>query len=175
MWFELPRQETCRGQTFPDSVCIFGRGVVETDLGKSVGNIPNVFLEEETGDLVGGERYEHTAERETCCAGHYERRLATMFSEITNRILELNGMRLAIAVIERRRGREADIEETMIEIYLPDVSTKCSEDVSEIPRGPSMSTATGLDLNEGPVRLSRSDATAPSGTSTTASTSTEPT
>uniref|UniRef100_UPI0038CC00B6 transposase n=1 Tax=Candidatus Collinsella stercoripullorum TaxID=2838522 RepID=UPI0038CC00B6 len=59
------------------------RGTVEDTL--------NGLLEEGAGDLACAERYERTAEREACCAGHYERKLATTSGEVTIRMPKLKG------------------------------------------------------------------------------------
>ena len=115
---------------------------------KTVEETPSGLLEEEAGDLVGAERYERTADREACRAGHCERRLATTSGEVTIRMPRLRGMRFTTAIIERYRRRETSVEEAMIETCLAGVSTRRIEDVSEILWGSSVSAATVSNLNE---------------------------
>ena len=100
---------------------------------------------------MGAERYECTADREACRAGHYERKLATTSGEVTIRMPKLKGMRFTTAIIERYRRRETSVEEAMIEMYLAGVSTRRIrriEDVSEILWGSSVSASTVSNLNE---------------------------
>ncbi len=115
---------------------------------RAVEEMLNGLLEEEAGDLVGAERYERTAEREACRAGHYERSLTTSSGEVTIRMPKLKGMRFATAITGRCRRRETSVEEAMIEMYLAGVSTRRIEDVSEILWGSSVSASTVSNLNE---------------------------
>ncbi len=115
---------------------------------KTVEDTLNALLEEETGDLVGAERYERTAECEAYRAGRYERGLTTTSGQVAIRMPKLKGVRFATAIIERYRRRETSVEEAMIEMYLAGVSTRRIEDVSEILWGSSVSAATVSNLNE---------------------------
>lgn len=115
---------------------------------KTVEDTLNGLLEAEADDLVGAERHGRTAEREAYRAGHYDRGLTTSSGEVTIHMPKLEGARLATAIIERYRRREAGVEEAMIEMYLAGVSTRRIEDVSEILWGPGVSAATVPDLNE---------------------------
>ena len=115
---------------------------------RTVEEMLNGLLDGEAGDLVGAERYERTADREACRAGHYERKLATTSGEATIRMPKLKGMRFTTAIIERCRRREASVEEAMIEMYLAGVSTRRIEDASEMLWGSSVSAATVSNLNE---------------------------
>ena len=108
----------------------------------------NGLLEEEADDLVGAERYERTADREACRAGHYDRRLATASGEVTLHMPKLKGMRFTTAIIERYRRRETSVEEAMIEMHLAGVPTRRIEDVSEMLWGSSVSASTVSNLNE---------------------------
>ena len=115
---------------------------------RTVEEMLNGLLDEEADDLVGAERYERTADREACRAGHYERRLTTTSGEVTIRMPKLRGMRFTTAIIERYRRRGTSVEEAMIEMHLAGVSTRRIEDVSEILWGSSVSAATASNLNE---------------------------
>ena len=115
---------------------------------KTVEDTLNGLLEAEADDLVGAERYERTAEREACRAGHYDRGLTTSSGEVTIHMPKLEGARLATAAIERYRRRETSVEEAMIEMCLAGVSTRRVEGVSEILWGSSVSAATVSNLNE---------------------------
>ncbi|WP_419005648.1 transposase [Collinsella stercoris] len=99
---------------------------------KTVEDTLSCLLEAETDELVGAERHGRTAEREAYRAGHHDRGPATSSGEVTIRMPKLKGARLATAAIERHRGREAGVEEAMIEMYLAGVSTGGIEAVSEI-------------------------------------------
>ena len=114
---------------------------------KTVEDTLNGLLEAEADDLVGAERHGRTAEREAYRAGHYDRGLTTSSGEVTIHMPKLKGARLATAAIERYRGREAGVEEAMIEMYLAGVSTRGIEDVSGILWGSSVSAATVPDLD----------------------------
>ncbi len=115
---------------------------------RTVEDTLNGLLEAEADELVGAERHGRTAEREVHRAGHYDRGLATSPGEVTIHMPKLKGARLATAIIERYRRREASVEEAMIEMYLAGVSTRRIEDVSEILWGSSVSSATVSSLNE---------------------------
>lgn len=115
---------------------------------KTVEDTLDGLLEAEADELVGAERHERTAGRESYRAGHHGRGPATSSGEVTIHMPKLKGARLATAAIERYRRRETGVEEAMIEMYLAGVSTRRIEDVSEIPRGPGVSAATVPDLNE---------------------------
>lgn len=115
---------------------------------KTVEDALNGLLEAEADELVGAERHGRTAEREAYRAGHYDRGLTTSSGEVTVRMPKLKGARLATAAIERYRGREAGVEEAMIEMHLAGVSSRRIEDVSEILWGSSVSAATVPDLDE---------------------------
>ena len=117
---------------------------------RAVEEMPDGLLDEEADDLVGAERYERTAGREACRAGHYERRSATTSGGVAMRMPKPKpeGMRFTTAIIERYRRREASVEEAMIETCLAGVSTRRIEGVSEILWGPSVSAATVSNPNE---------------------------
>ena len=136
----------------PEPIVSFNEESLKSDLRelvrRTVEDTLNGLLEEEADDLVGAERYERTADREACRAGHYERRLATTSGEVTIRMPKLKGMRFTTAIIERYRRRETSVEEAMIETCLAGVSTRRIEDVSEILWGSSVSAATVSNLNE---------------------------
>ena len=136
----------------PDSIVSFNEGSLRADLRelvrRTVEEMLNGLLDEEADDLVGAERYERTADREACRAGHYERKLTTTSGEVTIRMPKLKGMRFTTAVIERYRRREASVEEAMIEMCLAGVSTRGIEGVGEILWGSSVSAATVSNLNE---------------------------
>ena len=119
-----------------DPIVAFDEDAVRGELGelvrRTVEDTLNALLEEEADDLAKAGRYERTAEREACRAGHYERRLTTTSGQVTPKMPKLKGMRFATAVIERYKRRETSVEEAMIEMYLAGVSTRRIEDVSEI-------------------------------------------
>lgn len=95
----------------------------------------NAFLEERADNLVGADRYERTADREACRAGHYERGLTTTSGQVTLKMPKLKGVRFATAIIERYGRREASVEEAMIETHLVGVSARRIEDAGEILGG----------------------------------------
>ena len=105
-----------------DPIVTFDEQAIRNDLRElvrqTVEDTLNGLLEEEADDLVGAERYERTAEREACRAGHYDRKLVTTSGEVTVRMPKLKGMRFTTAIIERHRRRETSVEEAMIEMYL---------------------------------------------------------
>lgn len=115
---------------------------------KTVEEMLNGPLEEEADDLVGAERHGRTAGREAYRAGRCERKLATTSGEVTIRMPKLKGMRFTTAIIERYRRRETSAGETMTEMHLAGVSTRRTEDVSEMLRGSSVSAATVPNLSE---------------------------
>lgn len=121
------------------------RGELKELVRQTVEDTLNALLEEEADDLIGADRYERTAEREACRAGHYERGLTTTSGQVTLRMPKLKGMP---AIIERYKRRETSVEEAMIEMYLAGVSTRRIEDVSEILWGSSVSAATVSNLND---------------------------
>ena len=108
---------------------------------KTVEDTLNDLLEEETGDLVGAERYERTAGREVYRAGDYELSLTTSSGEAIQLISKLKGMWFAMAIIERYRRRKTSVEEAMIGTCLAGVSTRRIDDGSEIMWGWSVSAA----------------------------------
>lgn len=120
----------------PEPIVTLNEGSLRTDLRELVrGTVEDTLngpLEEEAGDLVGAERYERTADREACRAGHCERKLATTSGEATIRMPKPEGMRFTTATIERCRRRETSVEEAMIETCLAGVSTRRIEDAGEI-------------------------------------------
>lgn len=137
----------------PEPIATLNDEPLKGDLGelvrRTVEDTLNGLLEEEAGDLVGADRYERTAGREACRAGHYDRRLATTSGEVTIRMPKLKGMRFTTAIIERYRRRETSVEEAMIEMCPAGVSTRKIEDVSEILWGSSVSASTVSNPNEG--------------------------
>lgn len=114
---------------------------------KTVEDTLNGLLEAEADELAGAGRHERTAEREAYRAGHHGRGPATSSGEATIHMPKLEGARLATAAIERYRRREASVEEAMTEMHLAGASTRRTEDVSEILRGPGVSAATVPNLN----------------------------
>ena len=77
----------------PEPIVTLNEEPLKTDLRelarRTVEDTLNGLLEEETGDLVDAERYERTAEREACRAGHYDRSLTTLSGEVTIRMPKL--------------------------------------------------------------------------------------
>ena len=67
---------------------------------KTVQETPNALLDEEADRMVGAERYERTAVRETCRSGHYKRKLVSTSGEVVLGALKLRG-----ATLLRLRGR----------------------------------------------------------------------
>jgi len=61
-------------------------GAIKADLRElvksTVRETINALLDEEADELVGAERYEHTADRDAYRSGHHERRLTTTSGEI---------------------------------------------------------------------------------------------
>ena len=144
----------------PEPIVTLNEETWGTDLRKlvrrTVEEMLNGLPDEEADDLVGAERYECAADREACRAGRYERRLTTTSGEVTILIPKLRGMRFTTAIIERYRRRETSVEEAMNEMCLAGVSTRRSEDVSEILWGSSVSAATVSNLNEKALEARRS-------------------
>ena len=136
----------------PDPIVSLNEESLRADLRelvrRTVEEMLDGLLDEEADDLAGAERYERTADREACRAGHYERKLTTTSGEVAIRMPKLKGMRFTTAIIERYRRRETSVEEAMIEMHLAGVSTRRIEDVSEILWGSSVSAATVSNLNE---------------------------
>ena len=61
---------------------------------------------------------------------------------------KLKGMRFTTAVLEHNGRHKNSVEEAMMERCLAGVSARRIEDVSEIPRGLSVSAVTVSNLNE---------------------------
>lgn len=141
-----------------EPIAVLDEESLRADLGelvrKAVEEMPNGLLEEAADDLIGAGRRGRTADREAYRAGRCERKPATTAGEVTIRMPELKGARLAAAVIERCRRREASVEEAMTETCPAGVSTRRIEDASKMLRGSSASAATVSDLNGG-VRVGR--------------------
>lgn len=102
---------------------------------KTIEETINAMLDEEADRLVGAGPCERTDER----AGHYERGFTTTSCQIMLNMPKLKGMRFATAVIERYKRRETSVEEAIIEMYLAGVSTRRTEDVSEVLWGAGVS------------------------------------
>ena len=61
-------------------------------------------------------------------AGHYKRKLMTKAGEVELEVPKLRKATFESAIIDRYRGREASVEESLIEMYLAGVSVRCVED-----------------------------------------------
>ena len=75
-----------------------------------------VSVDEEACELVGAERYERSAGRETYRSGHCARKLVTRVGEVELSVPKLPGATFQTAVIERHRRRETSVEEAIVEI-----------------------------------------------------------
>lgn len=121
------------------SIVSFDEQAVKDELrelvGETIKETINAMLDEEADRLVGARPYERTDER----IGHYERGFTTTSGQITLNMPKLKGMRFATAVIERYKRRETSVEEAIIEMYLAGVSTRRTEDVSEVLWGAGVS------------------------------------
>lgn len=99
-------------------------------------------------EMLNGLLDEEIDDREAYRAEHYERGLTTTSGEVTICMPKLKGMRFTTAINDRHRRHETPVEESVIEMYLAGVSTRRTEDVSEIFWGSSVSTATVSNLDE---------------------------
>lgn len=115
---------------------------------KTVQETLNALLDEEADEMVGAERYGRTAAREAYRSGHYKRKLVATSGEVVLDVPKLRGATFQTAVIERYRRRETSVEEAIIEMYLAGVSTRRTEDISEILWGAGVSAGTASNLNE---------------------------
>ena len=102
----------------PEPIVTLNEEPLKTDLRelarRTVEDTLNGLLEEETGDLVDAERYERTAEREACRAGHYDRSLTTSSGEVTIRMPKLKvlcAMTLFTPTTRDMGGRRVELPE----------------------------------------------------------------
>ena len=108
----------------------------------------NALLDAEADRLCNAQRYERTEARRDTRAGHYERNLETKAGEVTLKVPKLRRQTFQTAIIERYRRREASVEEALIEMYLPGVSVRRVEDITEALWGTRVSPSTVSDLNK---------------------------
>ncbi len=116
------------------------RGSVEETL--------NELLEKEAEALTQVARYERNEARQGYHSGHYDRNLSTTSGEVTIHMPRLKGIPFETAIIERYRRRESSVEETLIEMYLADVSVRRVEDIAKALWGTKVSHSTISELNK---------------------------
>lgn len=106
----------------PKPIVTFNEESLKSDLRelvrRTVEDMVNGLLEEETGSLAGAERHGCIAEREAYRTGRYDRSLTTSAGAVTMRMPKLKGVRFTAAIIGRCCRREPSTEEAMIEMYL---------------------------------------------------------
>lgn len=76
-------------------------------------------------------RYERNEQRQGCRSGHYNRNLTTTSRNVTLKVPKLKGISFEAAIIERYCRRESSVEETIMEMYLADVSVRLVEEITE--------------------------------------------
>src|SRR6186713_6594 len=124
------------------------RGHVDEVVRSSVEQTLNGLLDAEAEQICKAQRYERSAERVDSRAGHYERKLETKSGEVTLRVPKLRRMPFETAIIERYRRREASVEESLVEMYLAEVSVRRVEDITEALWGTRVSPSTVSNLNK---------------------------
>lgn len=85
-------------------------------VGQTVEETFNAPLDEEASKLVGAERHEGTAGRESYRSGHYARKLVTGAEEVELGVPKLPGATFQTAVIGRYHRRETSVEEAIVEM-----------------------------------------------------------
>ena len=81
-------------------------------------------------------------------SGHYSRNLTTTSGDVTLKVPKLKRISFEPAIIERYRRREGSVEESLIEMYLADVSVRRVEDITEALWGSKVSPSTISKLNK---------------------------
>ena len=107
----------------PDHLGEMVRGIVEETL--------NAMLDAEADQLCGAGRYERSEARQDTRAGSYERTLQTRAGDVNIKIPKLRRQTFETAIIERYRQRESSVEEGPVEMYLPGISVRRVEDITE--------------------------------------------
>jgi len=108
----------------------------------------NNLLDTEAEQLCQAKRYERTAERANCRAGHYKRKLHTKAGEVELKMPKLRYAKFETEIINRYRRKESSVEEALMEMYLAGVSVRRVEDITEALWGTKVSASTVSDLNE---------------------------
>ena len=112
----------------------------------SVEEMLNELLEAEVGKLTQAARYKRSEHQHGYRNGHYSRNLTTTSGDVTLKVLRLKGVTFEIAIIERYRRRESNVEEALIEMYLAGISVRRVENITEALWGSKMSPATISEL-----------------------------
>lgn len=89
--------------------------VGEKSLRRDIKNLVGQTVEE-ASKLVGAERHEGTAGRESYRSGHYARKLVTGAEEVELSVPKLPGATFQTAVIGRYHRRETSVEEAIVEM-----------------------------------------------------------
>ena len=124
------------------------KGQIKELVRGSVGETLNELLEKEADQLTQAGRYERSEARQGYRSGHYDRNLATTSGDVTLHMPRLKGVAFETAIIERYRRRENSVEEALIEMYLPGVSVRRVEDITEALWGSKVSLSTISELNK---------------------------
>jgi transposase-like protein len=139
-------------QAMPGGVIRVDENLIQSHLDevvvRTVEQTLNAMLDAEADLLCKASRYEHTEQRASTRAGHYERQYHTKAGEVTLRMPKLRKLPFETAIIERYRRRESSVEEALVEMYLAGVSVRRVEDITEALWGSRVSPATLSELNQ---------------------------
>ena len=114
----------------------------------SVEETLNALLDKKADELVNAEKYERSSDRQGYRSGHYKRNLHTTAGEVELKVPKLNGLPFKTAIIERHRRRESSVEESLIEMYLADISVRRMENNTEALWKTKVSPGTINNLNK---------------------------
>jgi len=123
-------------------------GHVDEVVRASVEETLNGLLDAEADEICRAQRYERSAERVDCRAGHYERKLETKAGEVKLRVPKLRRLPFETAIIERYKRRKASGEEALVEMYLAGLPVRRVEDITEALWGTRVSSSMVSRLNQ---------------------------
>ncbi len=112
---------------------------LKTLVRSSVEDTLNAMLDHEAEELVNTSKYERSEARKGYHSGHYKRNFQPTSGDVTLKMPKLKGIQFETAIIERYRGRECSVKETLIEMYLAGVSVHRVEDITEALWGTKVS------------------------------------
>lgn len=121
---------------------------VDEAVRSSVREALNAPLDAESDQICGAQRYGWSLERVDDRAGHCERKLETKAAAVTLRVPQLRRLPFDTAISKRYRRRESSVEEALVEMYVPGVSVRRVEDITEVPWGTRANSGTVSRLNQ---------------------------
>lgn len=117
-------------------------GELKRETVRAVKRLIETRMEVEVTDLIGVQRWKHTAYRPTYRNGHYFRGLLTSMGYIPElKVPRIREGKIEFNIIDKYQRRSPDVDEVVLEMFLSGVSTRRVKEVMEPLVGPGAISA----------------------------------